>query len=51
MSENLDPFTIAQQQLYDACKIVGYDQELYDALSEPERFVQIKIVRSNERWD
>ncbi|MFX1280116.1 MAG: Glu/Leu/Phe/Val dehydrogenase [Promethearchaeota archaeon] len=44
MSENLDPFTIAQQQLYDACKIVGYDQELYDALSEPERFVQIKIT-------
>lgn len=44
MSENLDPFTIAQHQLYDACKLVGYDQELYDALSEPERFVQIKII-------
>jgi glutamate dehydrogenase (NAD(P)+) len=44
MSENLDPFSIAQQQLYDACKIVGYDRELYDALSEPERFVQIKIT-------
>ena len=44
MSENLDPFTIAQHQLYDACKIVGYDQELYDAISEPERFIQIKII-------
>jgi len=44
MSENLDPFSIAQQQLYDAWKIVGYDRELYDALSEPERFVQIKII-------
>ena len=44
MSENLDPFSIAQQQLYDACKMVGYDRELYDALSEPERFVQIKII-------
>jgi glutamate dehydrogenase (NAD(P)+) len=44
MSENLDPFSIAQQQLYDACKIVGYDRELYEALSEPERFVQIKII-------
>ncbi|MFX0029786.1 MAG: Glu/Leu/Phe/Val dehydrogenase [Candidatus Hermodarchaeota archaeon] len=44
MSENLDPFTIAQQQLYDACKLVGYDRELYNALSEPERFIQIKIT-------
>jgi glutamate dehydrogenase (NAD(P)+) len=44
MSENLDPFSIAQQQLYDACKIANYDRELYNALSEPERFVQIKIT-------
>ncbi|MFX1290441.1 MAG: Glu/Leu/Phe/Val dehydrogenase [Promethearchaeota archaeon] len=44
MNENLDPFSIAQQQLYDACKISGYDSEIYDALSEPERFVQIKIT-------
>ena len=44
MSENLDPFSIAQQQLYNACKIVGYDSEIYNALSEPERFVQIKII-------
>ncbi|MFX0081879.1 MAG: Glu/Leu/Phe/Val dehydrogenase [Candidatus Hodarchaeota archaeon] len=44
MNENLDPFSIAQQQLYDACKISGYDSEIYNALSEPERFVQIKIT-------
>ncbi len=44
MSENLDPFSIAQQQLYNACKIVGYDSDIYNALSEPERFVQIKIT-------
>ncbi|MFW9782212.1 MAG: Glu/Leu/Phe/Val dehydrogenase [Candidatus Heimdallarchaeota archaeon] len=44
MSENLDPFSIAQQQLYNACEISGYDHELYDALSEPERFVQIKLT-------
>ncbi|MFW9865956.1 MAG: Glu/Leu/Phe/Val dehydrogenase [Candidatus Thorarchaeota archaeon] len=44
MSEELDPFLIAQKQLYDACKISGYDSEIYDALSEPERFVQIKIT-------
>ncbi|MFX1454756.1 MAG: Glu/Leu/Phe/Val dehydrogenase [Promethearchaeota archaeon] len=44
MSENLDPFQIAQKQLYDACKLSNYDSEIYEALSEPERFVQIKIT-------
>ncbi|MFX1365850.1 MAG: Glu/Leu/Phe/Val dehydrogenase [Promethearchaeota archaeon] len=44
MSENLDPFTIAKTQLSDACKIVEYDSDIYNALSEPERFVQIKIT-------
>ena len=44
MSENLDPFQIAQKQLYDACKLSNYDSEIYKALSEPERFVQIKII-------
>ncbi len=44
MSENLDPFTIARTQLSDACKIANYDSEIYNALSEPERFVQIKIT-------
>lgn len=44
MSENLDPFTIARKQLSDACKIAEYDNEIYNALSEPERFVQIKLT-------
>ncbi|MCK4381453.1 MAG: Glu/Leu/Phe/Val dehydrogenase [Candidatus Lokiarchaeota archaeon] len=44
MSENLDPFTIARTQLSDACKIAEYDNEIYDALSEPERFVVIKLT-------
>jgi len=44
MTENLDPFTISQIQLQDACKLKGYDHQLYEALSEPERFVQIKIT-------
>ena len=44
MSENLDPFTIARKQLSDACKIAEYDNEIYNALSEPERFVQIKLI-------
>ncbi|MCK4480283.1 MAG: Glu/Leu/Phe/Val dehydrogenase, partial [Candidatus Lokiarchaeota archaeon] len=44
MSENLDPFTIARKQLSDACKIADYDNEIYNALSEPERFVQIKLT-------
>ncbi len=44
MSENLDPFTISQKQLYDACKISGYDSQIYNALKTPERFVEIKII-------
>ncbi len=44
MSENLDPFTISQKQLYDACKISGYDSQIYNALKTPERFVEIKIT-------
>lgn len=44
MSENLDPFAISQKQLYDACKISGYESQIYNALSTPERFVEIKIT-------
>jgi glutamate dehydrogenase (NAD(P)+) len=44
MSENLDPFSIAQRQLLDSCNMKGYDREIYNALSEPERFVEIKIT-------
>ncbi len=44
MSENLDPFTISQKQLYDACKISGYDSQIYNALKTPERFVEVKIT-------
>jgi glutamate dehydrogenase (NAD(P)+) len=44
LNENLDPFLIAQKQLYDACKLNGYDNEIYNTLSTPERFVEIKIT-------
>lgn len=44
MSENLDPFTIAKTQLSDACKLAEYSNDIYNALSEPERFVQVKIT-------
>ncbi|MFX0022447.1 MAG: Glu/Leu/Phe/Val dehydrogenase [Candidatus Hermodarchaeota archaeon] len=44
MSEILDPFKISQKQLSDACKLADYDHSLYTALSEPERFVEIKIT-------
>ena len=43
-SENLDPFQISQKQLYEACKLNGYDNEIYNTLSTPERFVEIKIT-------
>jgi len=44
MSENLDPFQISQIQLNNACKLIGYDRSIYNALSEPERFIEIKIT-------
>ncbi|MBY9004196.1 MAG: Glu/Leu/Phe/Val dehydrogenase [Candidatus Lokiarchaeota archaeon] len=44
MKENLDPFQISQIQLYNACKIRACDREIYKALSEPERFVEVKLT-------
>jgi glutamate dehydrogenase (NAD(P)+) len=44
MSEDLDPFKISQNQLSDACKILGYSKDIYDALSVPERFVEVRIT-------
>ncbi|MFX0104669.1 MAG: Glu/Leu/Phe/Val dehydrogenase, partial [Candidatus Hodarchaeota archaeon] len=44
MSEMLDPFKISQKQLSDACNLANYDNEIFNALSEPERFVEIKIT-------
>ena len=44
MSEILDPFKISQHQLAEACKIKGYSDEIYNALSVPERFVEVKLT-------
>ena len=44
MTEELDPFKISQKQLYGACKISGCSSEVYNVLSEPERFVEVKII-------
>ncbi len=43
-SENLDPFDISQKQLFKACKLMDYDRHIYAALSEPERFIEVKIT-------
>ena len=42
--ENLDPFDISQKQLYKALKLMGYGRDIYATLSEPERFLEIKIT-------
>ncbi|MFO8017109.1 MAG: Glu/Leu/Phe/Val dehydrogenase [Promethearchaeia archaeon] len=42
--ENLDPFDISQKQLYKALKLMGHDRYYYAALSEPERFIEVKIT-------
>ena len=44
MTEKYDPFKLSQIQLHNACKINGCNSEVYDALSEPERFVEVKII-------
>ncbi len=44
MTEELDPFKISQKQLYGACKISGCSSDVYNVLSEPERFVEVKII-------
>jgi glutamate dehydrogenase (NAD(P)+) len=51
MSENLDPFEISQKQLYKACKLMGYHRHIFDALSEPEKFIQIKITMKMDNGD
>ncbi|MBD3214172.1 MAG: glutamate dehydrogenase [Candidatus Lokiarchaeota archaeon] len=43
-SESLDPFEISQKQLAQALDIIGYDNSIYATLSEPERFIEIKIT-------
>lgn len=42
--EDLDPFKISQKQLYNACTLIGLDEKIYQALSEPEKFIEIKIT-------
>jgi glutamate dehydrogenase (NAD(P)+) len=44
MVESLDPFDICQKQLYNALKLMNYDNEIYKVLSEPERFIEINII-------
>ncbi|MFX1587459.1 MAG: Glu/Leu/Phe/Val dehydrogenase, partial [Promethearchaeota archaeon] len=44
MSESLDPFTISQIQLKEACNLKGINNDIYNVLSEPERFVQVRIT-------
>jgi len=44
MNEELNPFKISQKQLNNACNIKGCDEEIYEALKEPERFIEVKIT-------
>jgi len=44
MTEELNPFKISQKQLNNACNISGCDEEIYEALKEPERFIEVKIT-------
>ncbi|MEA2054976.1 MAG: Glu/Leu/Phe/Val dehydrogenase [Candidatus Thermoplasmatota archaeon] len=43
MSEELNPFKIAQQQLDKAAEIMGLDENMHAYLREPQRFLQVTI--------
>ncbi len=42
--EELDPFKISQIQLSSASKLIGLDEDIVYALSEPEKLITIKIT-------
>lgn len=44
MTEELDPFKISQQQLRNACEIRGCNLEIYNALKDPEKIIEVKIL-------
>ena len=43
MSEVLNPFEIAQKQIKTACDILGYDDNIYEVLKNPEQVVTVSI--------
>lgn len=42
-AEELNPFKIAQSQLATAAKVMGLDKGMHEYLSEPQRFLQVRI--------
>lgn len=40
---NNNPLTNAREQIKKACNILGYEEEVYDALKEPQRFFELNI--------
>lgn len=49
--EELDPFKISQKQLFNASKLIGLDEDVYLSLSEPEKFIEIKITMRMDNGD
>lgn len=44
MSEELNPFKIAQEQLRTAIEELGYGEEIYEALCEPKRIMTARLT-------
>lgn len=40
---NNNPLINAREQIKNACDILGYDEEVYEALKDPQRFFEISI--------
>jgi glutamate dehydrogenase len=41
--QTLNPFTIVQRQIKEACDVLNEEQAVYDILSEPQRVLEVKI--------
>lgn len=47
--ENLNPFASAQAKIKNACDVLGYNEDVYTILSEPQRVMEVNIpVRMDE---
>ena len=40
---NNNPLMNAREQIKNACDILGYKEEVYEALKDPQRFIEISI--------
>ena len=40
---NNNPLVNAREQIKGACEVLGYKEEVYESLKDPQRFIEISI--------